>query len=458
MSPALRTDDSKGRALRALLATVLPAGLLLSGCVEAAAATAATLTAHRAPRALPPRPAPCLDVRAGEHLQPLLDSAREGDALCLAPGSYAAPVSLPPGVTLWGPSDAVIRSDGRGTTVTLRSRNRLLGLTVDGSGTRFDVLDAAVKLDRGDDVTIEGVTVARATFGILIEQAKRVRLVGNHVIGNGGTALGMRGDGIRLWETYDSLVERNLVEQSRDLVVWYSSRNVLKDNEVRHGRYGTHFMYSHGNRVERCRYLYNEVGIFIMYSRDILVANSTMLGATGAAGMGIGIKESGNARIEGNVLVDNTIGLFLDNAPITLGEVNRFERNEIRLGDTGIAFLSTTHDNEFRDNELRDNHHTVRVESGGDALSLVWDGNLFDDYVGYDLDRDGVGDVPYELTDLGNALESQNADLAFLRGTPALALVSLAGHVVPLFAPKPVLRDLHPRMAPRARRGGDDAS
>ncbi|MCC7069828.1 MAG: nitrous oxide reductase family maturation protein NosD [Deltaproteobacteria bacterium] len=458
MSPASSTDDSKGRATRHLLTMVLLAGLALSGCAEAAAATAAPLAAPRAPLSLPPRPAPCLDVRAGEHLQPILDAAREGDAICLAPGSYAAPVSVPPGVTLWGPSDAVIRSDGRGTTVTLRSRDRLLGLTVDGSGTRFDVLDAAIKLDKGEDVTIEGVTIERATFGILIEQAKRVTLVGNHVIGNGSTALGLRGDGIRLWETYDSLVERNLVEQSRDLVVWYSSRNVLKDNEVRHGRYGTHFMYSHGNRVERCRYLHNEVGIFIMYSRDIVVTNNTMLGATGAAGMGIGLKESGNARIEDNTLVDNTIGLFLDNSPITLGELNRFNRNVVRLGDVGISFLSTTHDNEFRDNELRDNHHSVRVESGGDALGLVWDGNLFDDYVGYDLDGDAIGDVPYELTDLGNALEAQNADLAFLRGTPALGLVSLAGHVVPLFTPKPVLRDPHPRLAPRAQSGGGDAS
>ncbi len=458
MSPARRTDDRMGRAVRPLLATVLSAGLWLSGCAEAAAATAAPLVAHRAPLASPPRPAPCLDVTAGASLQPILDGARAGDAVCLAPGTYAGPLSLPEGVTLWGPADAVIRSSGQGTTVTLRSGDRLLGLTVDGSGTRFDVLDAAVKLDKGSDVVIEGVTVSRATFGILIEQAKRVTLVGNHVIGNGGAALGMRGDGIRLWETYDSLVERNLVEQSRDLVVWYSSRNVLRDNEVRHGRYGTHFMYSHGNRVERCRYLHNEVGIFIMYSRDIVVTENTMLGATGAAGMGIGLKESGNARIEDNVLVDNTIGLFLDNSPITLGEVNRFERNVVRLGDVGISFLSTTHDNEFRDNELRDNHHTVRVESGGDALGLVWDGNLFDDYVGYDLDGDDVGDVPYELTDLGNALESQNADLAFLRGTPALSLVSLAGHVVPLFAPKPVLRDPHPRLAPRARTGGDDAS
>jgi nitrous oxidase accessory protein len=328
----------------------------------------------------------------------------------------------------------------------LHSRVALLGLTVDGSGSRFDVLDASIKLDKGEDVRIEGVKVERSTFGILLEEAKRVRVVGNHVVGIGGSAFGLRGDGIRLWETYDSLVESNLVEESRDLVVWYSSRNTLRNNVVRQGRYGTHFMYSHGNTVEDCRYLENEVGIFVMYSRDILVRRNLMLGASGAAGMGIGIKESGNARIEDNTLVDNTLGLFLDNSPITRGESNHFERNVIRLGEVGVAFLSTTHDNDFRDNELRDNHTSVRVESGGDAMGLVWEGNIFDDYVGYDLDGDDIGDVPYELSDLGSVLEAQNADLAFLRGTPALSLVSLAGHVVPLLAPKPVLKDARPRM------------
>ena len=97
----------------------------------------------------------------------------------------------------------------------------------------------------------------------------------------------------------------------------------------------------------------------------------------------------------------------------------------------------------------------MKVESGGDALSATWHGNAFDDYVGYDLDDDGFGDIPYELTDLSNVLESRNADLAFLRGTPALGLVSVAGHVVPLFAPKPILRDSHPRLTPRT---GPDAN
>lgn len=424
----------------------LAAALMGAGCLPSTVSGEALLTSA----ARPPRPERCQEVAAGATLPQVLAGA-EASSFCLAPGEYAGPVELPAGTTLWGPPEAVIRSSGEGTTVTLASRTRLLGLTVDGSGGRFDVLDAAVKLDKGEDVEVIGVTVKNAVFGILTEQAKRVTLRGNRVLGSGQKALGLRGDGIRLWETYDSLVEGNLLEHSRDMVVWYSSGNVLRANEVRHSRYGTHFMYSHRNTVQNCRYIGNEVGVFVMYSRDVQLLNNLLLDSSGASGMGLGMKESGNITVQGNTMVHNTLGIFIDNSPITQGEKNLFEDNEVRLGDVGVAFLSSTKDNAFLNNTFADNHIPVRVESGGDAMALKWEGNAFDDYAGYDLNQDGYGDVPYELSDLSNVLEQRNGDLAFLRGTPAMALVSIAGHAVPLLAPKPVLRDERPRMGKRGR-------
>lgn len=433
-----------GGRFRAMLG--LAAALMGFACLPSTVSGGPAIAAP----ARPPRPDGCHEVAAGARLDEVFASAG-AKSFCLAPGEYPGPVALPAGATLWGPPEAVIRSRGEGTTVTLASGTRLLGLTVDGSGGRFDVLDAAVKLDKGEDVEVVGVTVKNAVFGILTEQAKRVVLRGNHVVGTGAKALGLRGDGIRIWETYDSVVEANLVEHSRDLVVWYSSRNVLRGNEVRHSRYGTHFMYSHNNTVERCRYIGNEVGVFVMYSRDVKLLDNLLLDSAGASGMGLGMKESGNITVKGNTMVHNTLGIFVDNSPITLGEKNLFEDNEVRLGDVGVAFLSSTKDNAFVNNTFADNHIPVRVESGGDAMALKWEGNAFDDYAGYDLDQDGYGDVPYELSDLSNVLEQRNGDLAFLRGTPAMALVSVAGHAVPLLAPKPVLRDERPRMGRRGR-------
>jgi nitrous oxidase accessory protein len=385
-------------------------------------------------------------VPAGASLQGALDGAQPGSAFCLAPGEYPAPLRIPSGVSLWGPRSAVVRSTGQGTTVQLEGQGaRLLGLTVDGSGRRFDTLDAAVRV-QGDDLVVEGVHVRNATFGILVNLSNRVVLRGNQVVGSGGPALGMRGDAIRLWETRDSVVEDNRVEASRDVVVWYSSGNRVLRNTVRGGRYGTHFMYSHGNLVEDNHYLGNEVGIFVMYSRDLTLRRNLLADATGAAGMGLGLKESGNIAAVDNRFVHNSVGLYLDSSPLQVNDSNLFEGNLFRLGEVGVVFHSSPSRNAFRGNSFRDNHDSVQVEGGGNALEATWHGNDFDDYAGYDLDGDGVGDVPYELRSLSGELVAHYPDLAFFRGSPTLALVRAAGELLPLFAPRTLLRDEAPRM------------
>ncbi|MFO0727809.1 MAG: nitrous oxide reductase family maturation protein NosD [Myxococcota bacterium] len=385
-------------------------------------------------------------------MQPLLDRAQPGDAFCLQDGVWVGKLIIPEGVTVWGKRSARLKSGGEGTTVSLRSRARLLGVTVDGSGGRFDVVDAAVRLG-GEGGVVEGTEVVHSVFGILSEKASGVQILGNHVEGIGGEALGMRGDGIRLWETSHSRVEGNRVEDARDCVVWYSSDNIILHNEVRRGRYGMHFMYSHRNQVAENHFDFDEVGIFVMYSRDIQIRDNRMLHAHGPAGIGIGVKESGNLQVLGNLIADNTQGIFLDNSPLTDGDSNAFRENRIQLCDIGIGFLASQRANTFEDNEIIDDRAPVRVDGGGDAMALHWNRNLWSDYVGYDLDGDGTGDVAFELRDLGDALESKVAGLGFLRGTPALAMVSLAGEVVPLLAPRTILIDSAPRL-----KGGRDAN
>ncbi|RME75801.1 MAG: hypothetical protein D6776_02490 [Planctomycetota bacterium] len=90
----------------------------------------------------------------------------------------------------------------------------------------------------------------------------------------------------------------------------------------------------------------------------------------------------------------------------------------------------------------------------------MWSGNRWDDYRGYDLDGDGFGDVPYELRSLSGELTAKHPELRLLAGTPALALIDVAAHAMPLLQPRLILRDPHPRMGlddpvREERRGGD---
>ena len=126
----------------------------------------------------------------------------------------------------------------------------------------------------------------------------------------------MRGDGIRLWEVRESRIESNRLRDGRDLVVWYSPGNRIASNHVSGGRYGTHLMYSHGNAIEDNRYEGNVVGVFVMYSRDVEIRDNLLARSHGAAGVGLGVKESGNLTVVDNLFLQNTTGTYLDTSPL----------------------------------------------------------------------------------------------------------------------------------------------
>ncbi|MBI5853082.1 MAG: nitrous oxide reductase family maturation protein NosD [Planctomycetes bacterium] len=401
-----------------------------------------------APIARPSRPDVAVLVAAGEDLQARIDAAPSDAVLELGPGRHAGPIVLKRAITLWSDAGAVVTGGGGGgCTVMVDGPNvRLLGLTVDGSGGRFDLLDAAIRV-HGDDAVVEGVTIRNALFGILVEKVSRATIRGNLVQGTGDAALGLRGDTIRLWETQDSIVEGNVVRDGRDMVVWYSNRTRVLRNEVSGGRYGTHFMYSREQLVEGNRYAGNVVGVFVMYSHDLELRSNTISRCSGASGIGIGLKESGNVKLLRNRLIANTIGIFIDTSPLDVGEHDHIEGNLVALGRTAIAFHGGAARNVFTGNVFRDNQQQVRVDGGSDALAAEWAGNQWDDYAGYDLDGDGFGDVPYEIASLVGQLTSKRPALEFFSGTPTLFLVELTGRVMPIFEPQVLVRDSHPAVA-----------
>jgi len=385
----------------------------------------------------------------------------EGSAICLDAGPYPGDLRVERRVTLWGPPDAVIVSSRVGTTIHVGGAGaHLLGFTIDGSGGRFDTVDAALRV-AASDVVVEGVTVRHATFGILIERARRVILRGNDVVGDPTLPFGLRGDGIRLWEVDDALIEHNRLTDSRDMVVWYSRDNRITDNLAVRGRYGTHFMYSHRNQVLRNRYVDDVVGVFVMYSRDVTLANNLLAGSGGAAGIGIGLKESGNVVVTENVLVRDTVGIYIDTSPLQNDDANHFERNAVRLCGAAVLFHGRATRNHFVDNSFRDNLTQVESRGGTNARDAEWFGNDFDDYAGYDFDGDGYGDVPYELRSMTANLVSRYPNLAYFRGGLALSAVDAVNHIVPLFSPTTLLVDPRPRMQPlvgdTVLRGGIDA-
>lgn len=429
--------------LRALLMTAVVLGLSC-GVTSGVPSAERLRLAPRAKRI--DRPFPCVNVKVSDDLQASLDAVPEGGAVCLAAGRHLGPVEIRKRLLLWGPREARLVTKRAGTVVAVTAAGtQVLGMTVDGLGGRYDMQDAAIAI-RADDVQVRGVRIENAVFGILADRASRLVIADNAISGLSDVPLGVRGDGIRLWETRDSLVARNHLWDGRDMVVWYSPGNRFEDNLSEGGRYGAHFMHSSDNVVRRGRFVSNVVGVFVMYSHDIRIEDSDLVDCASAGGMGVGIKDSGDISVVRNRFVHDAAGVYLDNSPGTRGEKNLIADNVFRLNQAAVVFHASASGNTLTHNLFASNRDQVTVEGGGDALAARFQGNVFDDYAGYDFDGDGVGDVSYAIRSLSSSLGSRYPALSFFRGSVALGVVEALGRMIPLFAPRTLMVDATPKM------------
>ena len=434
-----------------LVAAAVVGALVLAGRRTNPSSSAGPAAGLPAPRHAP-SPAdvgPCRKVHSSQDLQAAIETAPDGGALCLEPGQFEGTFRIERPMTISGPPEAVVKNPGHGSTFFIASdRVRLHGFTILGSGDRYVKQDAGIFVSESDHVRLESLLLRDVLFGITAQKVDDLVVRNTDITCRSKAALGMRGDGVRLWETRRSVISGNHLQDCRDLVVWYSPDNLIEKNRVEGGRYGTHFMYSSRNLVRQNAYVDNVVGIFVMYSRNLRLDSNILADASGAAGVGLGLKESGNLEITRNHFIHNTVGAYVDTSPLHRDDSNLFAFNEFRLGNTGLTFHSSPHRNAFVANTVQDNARPVVVEGGGDATQVQWTHNYYDTYAGYDLDDDAVGDIPFELRSASDQLVGRYPNLELLTGTPAMFLVEAATRMAPMYQPKLLLSDPRPLMEP----------
>ena len=79
------------------------------------------------------------------------------------------------------------------------------------------------------------------------------------------------------------------------------------------------------------------------------------------------------------------------------------------------------------------------------TASSTFDRNWWGDYQGYDLDRDGVGDVPFRPVRLFALVVEQHGSALMLLRSPVVGILDAAERMLPVLTPD-VLVDAHPLM------------
>jgi nitrous oxidase accessory protein len=377
-------------------------------------------------------------------LQPLIDATPSGGVLRLPPGQYAGPVSVTHPIVIDGGGHAVIQGTGRGTVLSLSGQGiTVRGVVIKGSGDSHDSIDAGVVVE-GHAHLLEENRFEDVLFGIHLKQTTNVTIRKNTLIGK-DLLLGMRGDAVRVWNSQSNRVEDNSFRRVRDMTFINSPDNLITGNRFVDGRYGMHIVFSPRLRVENNFLSNTGTGIVVLYSRDLTVRGNRVEHALTGGGAGIVFKESDTGLVENNEVLHCAVGMKVDAPPEPVGVLtvrnNRFAHNII-----GLFFYGEAGGHLFENNRFENNLTTVAVSAPGAGAANVWRGNYWDDYQGFDRNRDGRGDTPHEIWLHADRIWMETPMTTFFRSSPVLELLDFLERLAPFSAPHRVLQDVSPRM------------
>ena len=146
-----------------------------------------------------------------------------------------------------------------------------------------------------------------------------------------------------------------------------------------------------------------------MFAHHVTMLDNIFELNEGTSSYGLLIKELQYSHIMRNKFRRNTVGLMIDG-----GSDLAVSHNEIRDNGWGIRLISASNNDTIRANNFRGN--TFDLTTNVSYNHNFVDGNYWDNYEGYDLNRDGTGDVPYHPLSLFSMLaESNETVLLFFR-------------------------------------------
>ncbi len=373
--------------------------------------------------------------------------AQDGDVIEVHGGIYPAPLVVETGVSLIGIDNPIIDGNGEGTLVFINAPDvRFQGFTLRNSGSNLHDEDSGIVV-QAPRVTIEDNLLEDVLFGIYLANASDGIVRNNTIIGR-EVDLPLRGDGIRIWYSNNTLLSGNEVTNTRDTLIWFADGITIEGNHLFNNRYGIHFMYSSNAQMRRNVFEGNSVGVFMMHSTGLTAVENLFIDNRGPSGYGIALKDMDEVIVEDNISINNRVGLYVDNSPSAFDGHNFFTGNVFGYNNIGVMTLPAVERNVFQSNTFLENGQQVSTRGRGTMQGNIWMtdglGNYWSDYVGYDENRDGVGELPYRAENLFESLADQHPVLRLFTYSPASQAIDFAATAFPMLLPEPKLIDKAP--------------
>lgn len=376
-------------------------------------------------------------------LQLYVEITPENGVLQPPPGTYAGPVVITKPITIEGNGKVIVDGEGEGTVLAVKANGSVIrGLQVVNSGDSYDQVDAGILVE-ADHAIVENNKLDNVLFGIHLSGANDNIIRGNYITSKKND-ISLRGEGLRLWNSYDNLIEFNNVEAVRDNFITNSSNNRLHYNRISNSRIGLQLVFSHENEIIANVIHQNRTGILLYNSNDLTISKNRISHLRSFAGAALAFKDSTGVMVSDNQILHCAEGVTA-NAPLQPENFLTLYNNRFAYNDVALYFYGEKGGHVIQDNRFEQNLLDVRVSSPTTALANVWKNNYWDLYEGFDTDLDGVGDTPYEQYIYSDRIWIDRPTTQFLRGSPMMEVIDFIERLTSFSEPRLVFRDPEPK-------------
>ncbi|MBK6264951.1 nitrous oxide reductase family maturation protein NosD [Marivirga sp. S37H4] len=325
-----------------------------------------------------------------------VEMAADYDTVYIHNGTYFEDlITIEKPLTIIGVGKPVIDSNGGDEILIVASDNvNISGLTLQNVGVSFLKDRAAIRLVEVRNVVIKDNILKNTFFGIYLQKSSHCKVISNTIIGDAENEINA-GNAIHIWKANNIEVIDNMVSYHRDGIYFeFVDQSLIRGNSSKYNmRYGLHFMFSNYDIYKNNIFQHNGSGVAVMFSKQIKMIENQFKDNWGGASYGILLKEISDGLMEGNIFERNTIGVLAEGANRIRISNNNFINNGKAINIKGNCLNNEILSNNFIGN-------TFEVLTNSKSNLNHFEGNYWGQYKGYDLDKDGIGDVPHRPVNL----------------------------------------------------------
>ncbi|MGB3869777.1 MAG: nitrous oxide reductase family maturation protein NosD [Flavobacteriales bacterium] len=375
-----------------------------------------------------------------------LASAASGDTIRVLAGTYAeGTLTVDRPLTLLGIGKPVIDGGEQGDVLVITAPD----VTVQGFVVRGTLVsnindNAGIKVKKSDNVTIVDNVLLHCFFAIHVTNSRNTTIARNEILGDPHVEETRQANGIHLWRCSGAEILDNLSQDHRDGIYFefVTDSHVRRNRSLRNSRYGLHFMFSHRDTYSDNFFRDNGAGVAVMFSKEVEMRRNQFIRNRGASSYGLLLKEINDVVIDSNTFINNTTAMLVDGCNRTEVNGNIFQAN-----GWGLRLFANSMDCHFVGNSFTGN--TFDMSTNGNPVYNSFSGNYWDRYKGYDLDHDGIGDVPFRPLSLFAMVNERMPYAVVLSRSLLTQLLDQAERLVPSMTPegleddKPLMKSPH---------------